>query len=263
MAETLHIFSAGVVMGLAGQLIEKWNGDHPELPAVLSAGGSVDLIRRALAGEPCDVLISADDAIIASLMMPRHADGYVIFAGNKMVVTATPGHEITSQDWKEKLLAPTARFAHFNPQADPGGYRAVLSLMLADNYEKGLSAKLLNHPGHITLADKPQPGQKPDFDYMFGYYSGARSRHIPLAELPPVMDLSDDSLAQLYSSVEIKLDDKNVVQGSPIAHALTIPKAARCPEAAKDFAGQFLRTDFAAHHFIPRNKIVGAGLDRP
>ena len=262
MAETLHIFSAGVVMGLAGQLIEKWNAAHPELPASLSAGGSVDLIRRALAGEPCDVLISADDAIIASMMMPKHADGYVIFAGNKMVVTATPGREITNADWKEKLLEPTARFAHFNPQADPGGYRAVLSLMLADNYEPGLSRKLLDHPGHITLTDKPQPGQKPDFDYMFGYYSGAKSRQTSFAELPPVMDLSDDSLAQLYASVEIKLDDKNVVKGSPIAHALTIPRAARSPEAAKDFAEQFLGTDFAAHHFIPRNKTIGAGLAR-
>lgn len=253
----LKIFSAGVASKLAQETVEAWNAKRPEAPATLALGGSVDGIRRQLNGEDFDLLILADDGIIKSMMMPEHTDGYYIFAGNKMVVAAAEGREIDRGNWRDKLLAPEARFMHMDPYGDPGGYRAVMAILLADQVEPGLSQKLMDHPGHIGM-EREAPKEKPDFDYMFTYYTGAKGRGLVFAELPKEMDLSDDSLAELYATVEFQVDDQNKVKGAPIAHAVTIPLTSKNRKLALEFTEQFLKNDFAAAHFIPRGKAVGA-----
>lgn len=253
----LKIFSAGVAGQLAAKTVEAWNARHPQTPAALTRGGSVDGIRRLLKGEEFDLLILADDGIIQSMMMPKYTDGYYIFAGNKMVVAAAEGREINSENWPEKLLAPEAKFMHMNPYGDPGGYRAVMAILLADQVQPGLSQKLMDHPGHIGMDPNLPAGERPKFDYMFTYYTAAKGRGMVFAELPREMDLSDDSLAELYATAEFQVDDDNRVKGSPIAHALTIPLAAKNRKLALEFADSFLANDFAAAHFSPRGRAVG------
>lgn len=253
---TLQVFCAGVAMGVAKAAIQKWNLAHPELQAVLSPGGSVDLIRRAIDGERCDVLISADDGIIGSMMMPENAKGYIVFAGNKMVITANPGYEINSENWKEKLLDPKATFLHHNPYGDPGGYRAVMSMLLADTVEPGLAEKLMNHPGHYGMDKNMKRSDLPEIMYSFGYYSGPASKGAAFAELPETMDLSSDALSEEYAKVSFAVDDKNTVTATPICHGLTIPTTAKYPEAAKEFAKMFLETDFSAYGFIEKEQVV-------
>jgi molybdate/tungstate transport system substrate-binding protein len=223
----------------------------------MQPGGSVDLVRRAIGGEDCDLLILADETIIDSMLIPKYADGYRIFAGNKMVVSAMVGREINDGNWKEKLLAAGAKFAHMDPYGDPGGYRAMMTMILADRYEAGLSQKLLDHPGHIMLKPGKGPGGNADIDYMFGYYSGAAASGLPFAEFPAVMDLSDEALADVYRTAQFQVDENNVVTGAPISHALTIPLASKNREAAREFAESFLRIDFAANHFVVKGRSVG------
>ena len=254
--ETLQIFTAGVTMGVAKKAVQRWNLDHPERQAELIPGHSVDLLRRIIAGERCDVLISADDAIIDSMLMPQYAKGYRIFAGNRMVVA---GEGINSENWIEKLTDPKATFVHNNPYGDPGGYRAVMAILLADKVQPGLTDKLMNHPGHIGMdknADH-RPGEGPEADYTFTYGSGAASRGLDYAVLPVVMDLSDEALADVYGKVSFAVDEQNTVAGTPISHALTIPAGALYPAEAKEFCKLFLKTDFAAAHFIEKSGIVG------
>lgn len=251
----LHIFCAGVSMKLVKATAGKWNEIHPELPAIVTPGGSVDLIRDCIGGEACDLLISADDAIIRSMMLPEYADGYRIWAGNKMVVT---GEDITSGNWEEKLLAEDATFKHHNPYGDPGGYRAVMAILLADACKPGLTDRLMNHPGHIGMDKDPGPfGNLQQAKYEFMYYSGAKMSGRNFAELPAVMDLSDSALAGEYAKVSFAVDDKNTVTATPIAHALTIPRAALHQEAAKEFARMFLAIDKEVEGFLPREGIVG------
>lgn len=251
----LNILCAGVSMKLVQATARKWNEIHPELPAVVTPGGSVDLIRDCLNGEPCDLLISADDAIIRSMMMPEHAGGYRIWAGNKMVVA---GDDITSENWEEKLLAQGATFKHHNPYGDPGGYRAVMAILLADFYKPGLADRLMNHPGHIGMGRDPGPfGNLKPARYEFMYYSAAKMMGRNFAELPAIMDLSDPALADEYAKVSFAVDDKNSVTATPIAHALTIPKTALHREAAKEFARMFLAIDKEAEGFLLRDGIVG------
>ena len=44
--QPMHIFTAGVAIKLVQDTIERWDSEHPELPAVMVPGGSVDLIRK-------------------------------------------------------------------------------------------------------------------------------------------------------------------------------------------------------------------------
>ena len=251
----LHIFCAGVSFHLVNELAEKWNRLHPELLAVVTPGGSVNLVRDCIAGEPCDLLISADDTIIQTMMMPTYADGYRIWAGNKMVIA---GQGIDAKNWEEKLLDKDTTFKHHNPYADPGGYRAVMSMLLADLYKPGLTDLLLNHPGHMGMEKNPAifDGLK-EARYEFMYYSSAKSFGIDYAELPKVMDLSDPALADTYAKVCFSVDEKNTVIARPIAHALTIPDTATHKEAAKEFAAMFLAIDKEEVGFLPREGTVG------
>ena len=251
----LHIFCAGVCFHLVKELSEKWNSLHPELPAVVTPGGSVDLIRDCIAGEPCDVLISADDTIIQTMMMPNYADGYRIWAGNKMVIA---GEGIHAENWEEKLLAKDATFKHHNPYGDPGGYRAVMAILLADLYKPGLTDLLMKHPGHMGMDKNPSIfANLKEAQYEFMYYSNAKSSGIEYAELPEVMDLSNPAFASTYAKVSFSVDEKNTVTGTPIAHALTIPNTATHKEAAKEFAEMFLAIDKKAAGFLPSEGIIG------
>ena len=251
----LHVFCAGVSMKMVKATAQRWNEMHPELPSVVTPGGSVDLIRDCIGGEACDLLISADDAIIRSMMLPEYADGYRIWAGNKMVVI---GEDITAENWEEKLLAEDATFKHGNPYGDPGGYRAVMAMLLADACKPGLADRLMNHPGHIGMDKDPGPfGNQRQAKYEFMYRSGAKTSGRNFAELPAVMDLSDPALAEEYAKVSFAVDDKNTVTATPIAHALTIPKSALHKEAAKEFARMFLAIDKEAEGFLHRDGIVG------
>lgn len=257
MNRMLKIYSAGVVKNLATKTAELWNTQYPSIPAQVHFGGSVDGIRRLLSGEPFDLMLFADDTIISSMLMPKYTDGYYVFAGNKMVICAMGEKEITSKNWQERLLAPDATFVHNNPYGDPGGYRAIMSMLLADYIEPGLTQKLLYHPGHMGMEPDFNLHNAPQADYMFYYYTGAIARGLPFAELPPVMNLSDDALADIYRTVSFRVDDDNIVYGTPIAHAMHIPLASSEKNAAREFSKLFLKNDFAAAGFINRSKVIG------
>lgn len=260
MSLQLNIFSAGVAGKAVKDVISKWNKLYPEIPASLTIDGSVDLIRRCLSGEACDLLILADDKIIDQMMMPDHASGYVVFAGNRMIIAANEGYEISTENWKEKLLDPDATFDHHNPYADPGGYRSVMSMMLADNLENGLADKLLNHPGHFGMGNDPE--NLPEIKYYFDYYTRAAGRGAMIAELPEIMNLSDDSLAKEYAKVSFAVDENNTVTATPINHAITIPKTAANLDPAREFTKLFLELDFESYGFVKRREVIGDDITK-
>lgn len=257
---TLQIFTAGVVKDVIKDVVEKWNESHNELKAEMYSDGSVDLIRKIKAGDRCDVVAIADDAIIKSMLMPQLATGYIVFAGNRMVITAKGKKQITSENWKEVLLAPDTRFAHKNPYADPGGYRGVMALLLADKLEEGLTDKLINHPGHIGMDPKLTLATLPPHDFLFEYYTGALSRGASFAQMPDIMNQSNPDLAEEYAKISFAVDSENTVVCTPISHAVTIPTVAQHKEAAKEFVKMFLQTDFKALGFVERNERVGKDI---
>ncbi len=256
--KTLNIFSAGVARKVAEDTISKWTAAHPDTTVNLIIDGSVDLIRRCLNGEPCDLLLLADDKIIDTMMIPNNTKGYTVFAGNRMVVAAYEGFEISSENWKDKLLSPDATFDHHNPYADPGGYRSVMSMMLADKIEPGLAEKLLNHPGHFGMGNDPE--NMPEIKYCFDYYTRAAGRGAMIAELPEIMNLSSDELADEYAKIKFAVDENNSITATPICHAVTIPSTVSNLADAKNFAELFLASDFASYGFVERRFTVGEDI---
>ncbi|MBQ9014643.1 MAG: substrate-binding domain-containing protein [Firmicutes bacterium] len=244
----LHILHAGVAMGAVREAVRRWNELHPELPAAAVPGGSVNLIRDCLDGDPCDVLISADDAILRSMLPPESCEQMRIWAGNRMVIT---GSGITADNWQERMLAPETVFSHHDPYGDPGGYRAVMAMLLVDEVSPGLAKKLMEHPGHQGMEhEKPfflRSGKRPD--YEFAYYTSAKASGRDFAELPAVMNLGDPALADTYAKAGFAIDEEHTVYGAPIRHALTIPRTALHPEEAARFVELFMEMDFGQWGF--------------
>lgn len=252
----LHILNAGCVSAEVQKTTERFNAIYGDVQAENNSGGSVDRIRRILRGEPCDLLISADDAIIANMLMPERTKGYYIFAGNSMVlVAANQEKPITGENWRQALLDPANTFGHYNPFVDPGGYRSVMACMLADSVEPGLSKKLLEHPGRRIYAS----AKDSQADFSFSYRSNAVKNKRPFAQLPESMNLSNPALNEHYATAAFDLDGDggNVVRGSAICHALTVPQSAAEPELAMKFVGLFLQNDFKKSGFLPLSKAVG------
>lgn len=251
--DTLHIFYAGCVKPQVLATVERFERAHPDVKVQAQGGGSVDIIRRTKAGQTCDLLVSADDAILASMMLPDWAQGYRVFAGNAIVVMAAQlGYTICADNWMQTLLAKEARFGHFEPTVDPGGYRAVMACLLADGVQPGLTRKLLEHPGRQVIPDK----QSPRPPYIFMYRTFALHDGAPFAELPVEMNLEKDEMESLYRAVSFDVGEI-CVQGGAIRHALTIPKLSPNKPLARAFAQEFLRSDFAGAGFVPREAVVG------
>lgn len=264
---TLKVFSAGVAGKIARDAVERFKAEHEGVEVELKIGGSVAGINEYLAGEKYDVLILADNENIDELMMPEYVDGYFIWGGNEMVVI---GEGVTEENWKDVLTDPANTVKHVNPFNDPGGYRAVMAMKLADKVEPGLSEKILGNPSYKGL-DRNQykrppmePGKKPPMPpkqepgtYMIAYKSGAVARGANFATLPAVMNLGSIDHEEDYKSVSFDVDGGKTVAGNVILHAITIPKATENRELAEDFAKVFLANRFMMMGFTPVQRKVG------
>lgn len=278
----LKVFSAGVAGKLARKAAEVFAAKNPDVQVDLQMGGSAAGVNRLLAGEAFDVLILADASDIATRLMPELVDGYFIWGGNAMVVV---GADITPENWAEKLCDPASIIEHGNPFDDPGGYRSVMALKLADQVEPGLSERLFANPGYTGLdrsryvrpprpagppaggtgGERPRP-PKPEPPapgrYRIIYRSMPVSTGLPFADLPACMNLGDPAYEDVYRSVSFMVDGPagectEEVRGTTICHGVCIPKAAANPEAAAAFVAEFLKSDFAANGFTPVQRAEG------
>lgn len=251
----LRILAATCLETQVKKAVERFNTEHAGIRVLVDVAGSIDCIRRVKKGDACDLLILADSAVIESMMMPTHTDGYTIFAGNCMVLVSNlPMKRVDTSNWKERLSDPKATFGHLDPSSDPSGYSALMACMLADSVAPGLAKTLLNHPGRTVMT--PTTGH---VDFAITYRTVPISKKMSYAYLPDTMDLSSPAFNAHYASaiVDIDGDGTNVIQASAINHALTIPFASKEPEVARNFIDLFLQTDFKAQGFLPRRAQVG------
>lgn len=256
--ENIRVFSAGVAGKIAKMTASRYEAAHPGSKCEIVVGGSTDGVRRVIAGENFDVMILADSSNIDQMMMPEYTDGYFVWGGNEMVVM---GEGITSENWKEKLLSPTAKLRHTDPYGDPSGYRAVMAMKLADRIEPGLTEKLLKHPNYDGLDRDQYKGFRPpvcgEGEYFMVYRSGAVASGNQFAELPPEMNLGDPAYEGIYNTVDFAVSDSETVRGTVILHAITIPRSAKNREGAVSFTELFLANRFPMLGFTPAHKSVG------
>lgn len=254
----LMIFHAGSLSVSFKEISEAFRQEHPSGRILREAAGSRECARKLTdLGRSCDVLASADYAVIESMLVPDHAAWCIKFAGNEMIIAYTDGSahaaEMTRDNWHHVLLREDVAYGRSDPNADPCGYRAILAAKLAARYygipdfAERLIAKdqRFIRPKETDLLALLETGA---IDYLFIYRSVAEQHGLRWMALPDEINLKRPELAPLYHSVSVNISgDKPgtfVTQyGEPMVYGVTIPKNAPNPEAALAFITFLLERD--------------------
>ena len=245
----LIIFHAGSLTVPFEKIIDGFEKENPGVEVLKEIAGSRECARKiSELKKPCDVFASADYLVIDQLLIPNYADWNLKFATNEMTITYTPksrrAKEINQKNWFEILLDEKVNIGRADPNADPCGYRTVLSLKLADlYYKKDLSKKILSkdneyiRPKEVDLLALLEAGE---VDYIFLYRSVAEQHGLKYLTLPDQVNLKKAELEEHYKQVNTELSGKKpgekITQvGSSMVYGVTIPKNAQNPELAKKF----------------------------
>lgn len=235
--------------------------------------GSVEVSRLVSEGiKSPDVAAVSDYSLIPDYMISEGlTDWYIQFARNDVVLCYTEQSEnsgdINENNWYKILSRPNVSFAFGNPNADPGGYRAVMAVQLAEMYydnsqifdvliakntsmsapekENGKYTIETKNLDQLNPTDKVAVGamevavipklEEGSVDYMFNYRSIATQHGFDYVTLPDQVNLGRVKHADIYDDVRVKLTDGAVKNGKPIVYGITILKDAKNKEAAIDF----------------------------
>lgn len=254
---TLTVFHAGSLSVPLRKISEDFVDENPGTIVRLEAAGSRSCARKISdLGRECDIMASADYAVIDNLLIPDHASWNIKFASNEMAIVFTEHSkkhdEIDDVNWKEILLDPDIKFGRSDPDADPCGYRAVLTMKLAEKYfrREGLAARLLEkdtrfiRPKETDLIALLETGT---IDYIFLYRSVAQQHGLLYVTLPDGINLKTPEYAEMYGSVSVEISGKKpgekiVKRGAPMVYGITIPANSPNPELAKRFVDFILDT---------------------
>jgi len=253
--ETLTIFHAGSLTVPMKELVDAFRAKHPEVNILTEAAGSRECARKiSELGRECDVFASADYKVIDTLLIPEFATWNIKFAANEMVIAYTPesrrADEISADNWTDILLDGNVAFGRSNPDADPCGYRSVLTMRLAEaHYGKpGLAEKMLlkdNRYIRPKETDLLALLESHTIDYIFIYRSVAVQHGLDLLPLPAEINLKDAARADLYSTAAVEIAGKDPGSaitrvGEPMVYGVTIPANAPHPDLAEQFVAFLL-----------------------
>ncbi len=254
----LIIFHAGSLTVPFEKIIDGFKKENPNVEVLKEIAGSRECARKiSEIKKPCDVFASADYLVIDQLLIPTFTEWNLKFATNEMTITYSPksrrAKEINQKNWYEILLDEKVNIGRADPNADPCGYRTVLSLKLADiYYKKNLSERILEkdneyiRPKEIDLLALLEAGE---VDYIFLYRSVAEQHGLKYLTLPDQVNLKKAELEEHYKQVSVELSGKKpgekITQaGASMVYGVTIPKNSPNPELAKKFV----------HYLMSKNK---------
>lgn len=244
------VFHAGSLSVPLNQLKDEYEKLNPDIKIQLEPAGSLVCARKITElKKPCDIIASADYYVINELLIPEYANWSIRFATNEIVIAYTSrsryASEITNNNWYDILLRDNVIYSRSDPDSDPCGYRSVFTIMLAEKFygKPGLTEKMLTknldfiRPKEVDLVALLESGS---CDYMFQYKSVAIQHGLKYLELPPEINLSDPSRADLYKTVSLdvtgnKPGSKIKMTGDYINYSMTILNAAPGKAEAIDF----------------------------
>lgn len=268
----VKIFHAGSLTGPFEKVKAEFEAEYAGVTVILEPAGSVDCIKKITEnGKPADVLASADYYLIPEMMIPEHADWYLTFAKNRMVLTYTNesryADEITAGNWYEVLARDDIRWGFSDPNSDPCGYRTPMVIQLAETYygnDRIFETLVGEHsnittteangtytihaadpkPDNTTLTIRPKADElvrmvrAGDLDYAWEYRSVAVQNDLSFIELPEEIDLSSVAFAENYATVQTETKKGNgtaTYTGSAIVYGVTVPKIAEHPDLGVAF----------------------------
>lgn len=217
----------------------------------LEPGSSLEIARRFTElGRRADVVFLADPEVFPQLLMPKYASWYAIFARNRIVLAYTDrsrgASEINAENWRQVITRPGVEVGRSDPDADPSGYRTLLTMQLAERYyrEPGLAARLLAAAPTRNVrpreADQVALLQTGELDYIWTYQNLAENDGLKFVRLPDAIDLGSLGDSAAYATASIRVLGKRqgelvTMRGAPILFAFSIPTNAEHPELARRF----------------------------
>ena len=249
-SQKLIVFHAGSLAVPFRQICEEFKRRHPGVKVIREVAGSRECARKITdLHKPCDILASADYAVIDTLLIPEHADWNIRFADNEMVIAFREGSRdsgrIAMDNWYDILRRDDVTFGRSDPNADPCGYRTVLATMLAEKLYgiPGLADEILAKDRKYIrpmAADLLALLELGELDYVFIYWSVAQQHGLKFITLPDKINFKKAELAEFYKNASIQLTGKQrgtfiTHVGEPIVYGVTIPKDAPNGELAAVF----------------------------
>jgi molybdate/tungstate transport system substrate-binding protein len=248
--QRLILFYAGSLTLPFEKIIEGFKKENPGIEVLREIAGSRECARKiSELHKPCDVFASSDYLVIDNLLIPKFAGWGLKFATNEMTIvfkeTSRRSKEMNRQNWFEVLLDPGISVGRADPNADPCGYRTILTMKLAELYygRPGLSGKILGkkngyiRPKEVDLIALLEAGE---LDYVFLYRSVAEQHGLQYLTLPDKINLRSPGFEDYYRQASVELNgstpgEKTIQYGSSMVYGVTIPTGAPNPEAARRF----------------------------
>lgn len=202
-----------------------------------------------------DVLAVADEQLLAEFVLPKHAEWYVRFGTNAMVLAYGPharyAEEIRPDNWWQILLRPDVQVGRSDLRVDPSGYRADMVMQLAERFyaKPGLTERLrATIPARNVRraeADLSAHLEAGELDYGWTYENLAKAHQLRYVKLPRQIDLSDPAFASDYAHALVEIPGGSgrqplSLRGAPIIFALTVPTRAAQPALALEFVRYLL-----------------------
>ncbi|MCK4678084.1 MAG: tungstate ABC transporter substrate-binding protein WtpA [Bacteroidales bacterium] len=233
----LIIFHAGSLSVPFKQIAAAFKESYPGVDVYLEAAGSVACARKITdLNRPCDIMASADYQVIDKFLIPDYAAWNIKFAGNEMVIAyfenSTFSEEINALNWYDILRRDDAIIGRSDPNQDPCGYRAVLTMKLAEKMYQipGLARQLQDknrnyiRPKEVDLIALLETNA---IDYMFIYRSVAKQHGLKYILLPDEINLGNPDFKDDYSTVSVEINGKTpqskvTMNGEPMIYGVTI-----------------------------------------
>lgn len=255
----LLVIHAGSLSVPFKQMASQFMKLNPGIQVKLEAYGSRTAARQISdLRRQVDVMASADSSVIRSLLLPEHAGFCIDFSTNEMVLMYTESsrfaEEINSDNWFDILLRPGIQVGHSDPNADPCGYRTLLTWKLAEVYYQipGLFLKLQK----VVPPKNTRPKETDliallevsELDYVFIYRSIAQQHRMKYITLPVEINLKSAAFSRFYQQVSVEISGKKPGEritrwGSPMVYGITIPEKARNPRWGARFVAFVLGSE--------------------
>jgi molybdate/tungstate transport system substrate-binding protein len=254
---TLTIYDAGLTATPIRAVADSF-GLREAVTVVEETARSVEAARKLTElGTVPDIIALGDAAVFHRLLVPSYTTWHVLFARDRIVLAyrdSAPGAAtIDSTNWWKILQRRGVRVGRPDPLEDPGAYRALLVMQLAESYyhERRLAGKLAalspgatGQPSETGVVEAIRSGQ---LDYGWVHESTARASEQQYLRLPSAIDLGNPADSASYAAAEVVLagesrGDTIRVRGAPIAYGVSIPAAAPNPRHAERFL-RFLLSD--------------------
>lgn len=280
------VFHAASLARVLRDVAERFERAHPGYVVRAEPSGSQVAARKvAELGLPADLVAVADVRVLDELLVPAHAEAWIGFATNELVLAHAEHSrftdEITEESWADVLGRPDVRLARVAPDLAPIGYQTLLAWRLAEGRWAGtprglaLTARLAARCGEgRVVSDETELAallSARAIDYAFLYRSTAEDQRFKITALPPEVNLGRPSLAGAYAaaSVEVQMKagaQRTIVRGAPLLYGLAIPRRAPGREGAILLAAFLLgpegRGALRRHGFRPESPAPSRAPER-